>query len=78
MLEITVYSRPDCQPCKAVARKLDQLGATYRKIDVTEDPAAGEYLRSLGYASTPVTVVGEHHKHGYAPEWLKWAASQVA
>lgn len=72
--EITVYSRPDCQPCKAVARKLDQLGAQYVKVDVTEDPAAAERLRSLGYTSTPVTVVGEHHKHGYAPEWLKWAA----
>ncbi|MGY1946589.1 glutaredoxin family protein [Nocardia asiatica] len=77
MAEITLYSQPGCEPCKAVARKLDQLGAPYRKVDVTQDDAALARVRGLGYNTTPVTVVGEHHKHGYAPDWLKWAAEYI-
>lgn len=75
-MQITVYSQPGCQPCLAVARKLDQLGATYSKVDVTEDEAAAERLRLLGYHGTPVTLAGEHHWQGYVPDRLIWAAQQ--
>ena len=74
MPAITVYSQPNCQPCRAVTRKLDQLGATYVTVDVTEDPEALDDIRRLGYQQTPVIVVGEHHRSGYSPDWLKWAA----
>lgn len=73
--EITVYTKPGCQPCMAVARKLDALGAPYRKVDVIEDPDALDYIHGLGYTQAPVIVAGEHHRYGYSPDWLEWAAS---
>ncbi len=76
---ITVYSRPDCQPCKATKRKLEQLGAEYTVIDVTEDPDALTLIRDLGYLQAPVIVVrdGDEETHwgGYAPDKLRWAAN---
>ncbi|MFE2994100.1 glutaredoxin domain-containing protein [Nocardia sp. NPDC059246] len=75
MPEITVYSRPNCQPCKATIRKLDALGADYRKVDVTEDDDALDYIRSLGYSQAPVVVAGETHWTGYSPDKLTKAVA---
>ncbi|MFD3594288.1 glutaredoxin domain-containing protein [Nocardia sp. NPDC058640] len=73
-----MYSRPNCQPCKATVKKLDQLGAVYTKIDVTQDPDALELIRGLGYLQAPVIVVRDGgeviHWAGYAPDKLRWVA----
>ncbi len=78
MTAITVYTRPDCQPCKATKKKLEQLGAAYTAIDVTEDDEALALIRGLGYLQAPVIVVrdGDEAVHwgGYAPDKLRWAA----
>lgn len=79
MTTITVYTRPDCQPCKATKKKLEQLGADYTVVDVTEDADALDLIRDLGYLQAPVTVVrdgdDEIHWGGYAPDKLRWAAN---
>lgn len=78
MTTITVYSRPDCQPCKATKRKLEQLGAKYTAIDVTEDPDGLALIRDLGYLQAPVVVVRDGgeviHWGGYAPDKIRWVA----
>jgi glutaredoxin-like protein NrdH len=68
---ITVYSRPDCEPCKATIRKLNQLGLPHQKIDVTEEPDALDYIRGLGYLQAPVVVAGDDHWSGYRPHRIK-------
>jgi glutaredoxin-like protein NrdH len=54
---ITVYTKPACQQCKATFRALDKAGVSYRSVDVTEDPDAHDYVKSLGYLQAPVVVV---------------------
>jgi len=68
---ITVYSQPNCQPCKATKRKLDQLGVNYRAVDVADDETALATIRGLGYQQTPVVVAGEQHWSGYRPHMLE-------
>jgi glutaredoxin-like protein NrdH len=63
--DVTLYSSPGCQPCKATARKLTQLGIEHAHIDVTQDPAALDYIRGLGYTAAPVVVAGEEHWTGF-------------
>ncbi|WP_109527250.1 MULTISPECIES: glutaredoxin family protein [Nocardia] len=63
--DVTLYSSPGCQPCKATARKLDQLGIAHARIDVTEDPDALAYIKGLGYTAAPVVVAGEDHWTGF-------------
>lgn len=75
-IDLTVYSKPNCVQCDATVRKLDQLGATYAKVDVTEDEAALEFIRGLGYSQAPVVVVGDHHWAGFSPDKLAWAAGE--
>ena len=49
MNQITVYTKPACVQCNAVFRALDKAGIEYRKVDISTDPEAREYVMALGY-----------------------------
>lgn len=44
---------------------LSQKGVAYTERNVSNDPEAKADLRSLGFAATPVTVIGEEKIIGY-------------
>lgn len=68
---ISLFVKPNCPPCKATKRELDKRGIDYQTFDVTEDPAAVERVKSLGYSSAPVVLVNENwHWTGYRPTEL--------
>lgn len=72
---ITVYSQPGCQPCNATKRALDRAGLDFREVDVTASPESLSYVKSLGYAATPVVVVerGDSVEYwsGYRPDLIR-------
>lgn len=68
---IIVYSQPACQQCIATAKFLDKLNVKYDYVDVTEEPEAYAYVRSLGYRSVPVVRNGDEHWQGFRPDLLK-------
>lgn len=68
---ITVYSKPACMQCQAIKRYLDKEGLKYVAIDVTQDPEALAYVKSLGYESAPVTVTADAHWYGFSPDRIK-------
>lgn len=70
-MDITVYTKPDCQQCGATCRALDKRGLDYAVVDVTEDPAAREYVTGLGYLQAPVVVAGDQHWSGFRPDRVK-------
>jgi hypothetical protein len=49
MNQITVYTKPACVQCNAVFRALDNAGIEYRKVDISTDTEAREYVMALGY-----------------------------
>lgn len=55
-MKVTVYSRPKCTACDATKRLLTKLGILHTVVDVTEDPEALAYVKSLGYLGAPVVV----------------------
>lgn len=66
MTSITVYSKPNCQACRATYRKLNQLGLAYEHVDITEDAEAMEYVMTLGHKEAPIVVLGDGtHWGGY-------------
>lgn len=70
-MTITVYTKPGCQPCKAVKRWLDKRGIMHRTVDVTESPDDLAAIKALGYEGVPVTIVSgrepetDLHWHGF-------------
>lgn len=59
---VTVYTQPACMPCRFTKKRLTERGIEFREIDLTTDPDAMNYVKSLGYSSAPVVVTpsGEH------------------
>jgi glutaredoxin-like protein NrdH len=70
-MTVVVYSKPGCPPCDATCRQLEKCGIGFEKIDVTSEPAAAEMVKRLGYAATPVVVVGDEHWTGFRPDRIK-------
>jgi len=54
---ITVYTKPNCQPCRATKRWLDNRSVDYQTVDVTTSPADLAAIKSLGYEGVPVVIV---------------------
>lgn len=54
-LNVTVYSKPRCQQCTAVKRKLRDSGVPFKEDDATETGNA-EAIKALGYMQAPVTI----------------------
>ena len=77
-MTITVYSKPNCVQCTATYRALDKQGVTYSTVDVSADPEALDYVRSLGHAQAPVVVAGDMNWAGFRPDLIKKAAEQLA
>lgn len=67
-MSITVYSKPACVQCTATYRALDRLGVAYEIVDVSQDDAALEKVRGLGYQQVPVVIAGEDHWSGFRPD----------
>ena len=73
-MNIAVYTKDDCQPCRATKRMLDQLGLEYTEYQASEHM---DVLAPLGYTSAPVVVVTDEdgamvkHWAGFSPDKLK-------
>ena len=77
-MTVTVYTKPSCVQCNATYRALDAKGIDYEVHDLTEDPAALERMKSLGYLQAPVVVVDEEHWSGFRPDKIDELAARLA
>ena len=77
-MAITVYTKPSCVQCNATYRALDSKGIEYEVLDLSEDPAALERVKSLGYLQAPVVVTDEDHWSGFRPDKIDELASRLA
>lgn len=81
--KVTVYGKPNCNPCFGTTRKLDLVGVPFKYVDVTEDEEALAFVKDLGYTGSPV-VVAEYpdssvtHWTGYREDKIKGYARTVA
>lgn len=77
-MSITVYSKPMCVQCDATKRALNKQDLVYEEVDLTEDPNALEFVKSLGYVQAPVVMAGDQHWAGYRPDRIKKIAKEAA
>lgn len=76
-MSITVYTKPECDPCNATKTLLDRKNVSYRTVDVTEDPDAYRFITDeLGYRQTPVVYVDQdNHWSGFRIDALNKLAA---
>lgn len=55
---VTVYSKPNCFPCRKTKEQLALRGVDFTEVDVTADPAAFRYVtETLKHQQVPVVVI---------------------
>lgn len=77
-MAITVYTKPSCVQCTATYRALDSKGIEYNILDLSQDEAALETVKELGYLQAPVVVTDEEHWSGFRPDKISELAGRLA
>lgn len=54
MSQVTVFTQPNCAPCKRVKDWFSNKGVDFVERDVTQDAGAMADFRALGFQGTPV------------------------
>ena len=67
---VTVYSLPSCVQCESTKKYLTRNGVEFNVIDLSEDAAAMDMIKDLGYQAAPVVVAGDAHWSGFRPDLL--------
>lgn len=77
-LSSLLFTKPSCVQCNATYRALDAKGIEYDVVDLSEDAAALEQVKSLGYLQAPVIVTDEDHWSGFRPDKIDELAKRLA
>lgn len=56
---LTVYSKPSCAFCDRAKAWLDKNNIPYNAVDITQDTAAMDFIRSAGHKTVPQIYLGE-------------------
>ena len=54
---------------------MDRNELEYAVIDMSQDEAALELVKSLGYAAAPVVIAGDTHWSGFRPDKISEIAA---
>jgi glutaredoxin-like protein NrdH len=71
---VTVYTLPACVQCESTKKYLTNKDVSFEVIDLSEDAAAMEMVKSLGYQAAPVVIAGDEHWSGFRPDKLSTLA----
>lgn len=76
-MAVTVYTKPSCVQCTATYRALDSKGIEYEVHDLSEDAAALQAVKELGYLQAPVVVTDDEHWSGFRPDKIAELAGRL-
>lgn len=77
-MSVTVYTKPSCVQCNATYRALDAKGIEYEILDVSQNEAALEQVKALGYMQAPVVITDEDHWSGFRPDKIDELAARLS
>lgn len=77
-MTINVYTKPGCVQCNATFRAMDAKGIQYNVHDLSEDAAALEQVKALGYLQAPVVITDEDHWGGFRPDKISELVAERA
>ena len=56
-MNVTLYTQPQCGPCRATKHALEIRGVPFTAVNVMENAASLEKLKGLDYLTVPVVIV---------------------
>ena len=56
-MNVTLYTQPQCGPCRATKHALESRGVPFTAVNVMESAANLEKIKGLDYLTVPVVIV---------------------
>ena len=56
MVDVVVYTTPNCPQCMSTKRLMDKKGIEYRVVDLTTEPEKLEEFRAQGFTQAPIVT----------------------
>lgn len=75
---VQLFTKPNCQPCKATKRVLNSKGVPYEEIDMSTNEDAREMVKRMGFMQAPVIITDDDSWSGFNPAKLGALASVSA
>lgn len=72
---VTVYTLPSCVQCESTKKYLTNKNVAFEVVDLSEDSAAMDMVKALGYQAAPVVIAGDDHWSGFRPDQLALLAN---
>lgn len=72
---VKLYTKMNCQPCKATKRFLDKNSIPYVEESL-ENPAIIEEMKKMGHTQAPIVIASNSQWSGYNPNKLKELVTQ--
>lgn len=69
-MSVTVYTLPSCVQCDSTKRYLARNNVEFKTVDLSQDDAAMNMVKALGYTAAPVVVAGDQHWSGFRMDLL--------
>ncbi len=67
---ITLYTKNNCQQCRATSRHLEGAGLDFQSVNLDTNPKAVDLVKAMGYSQAPVVVTDTDHWSGFRPDKL--------
>jgi glutaredoxin-like protein NrdH len=78
MVDVVVYTTPNCPQCMTTKRMMDKNGIEYRVVDLTENPDKLEQFKSEGHTSAPIVTTDIKTWSGFRFEKIESLAKYLA
>ena len=65
MKQVVIYTGEGCTHCHSAKDYFKQKGIDFIEFNITEDPAAGKFLRSKKVMSIPYIIIGDVEMIGF-------------
>lgn len=79
-MEVTVFTTgPGCHLCLVTKTHLKKRGVVFEEVRIDQNPDLADRLRTLGYLTAPVVLVGEDDVwQGYSGDSIDALAKDLA
>jgi glutaredoxin-like protein NrdH len=78
MVDVVVYTTPNCPQCLTTKRMMDKNGILYRVVDLVEHPEKLEQFKADGHLSAPIVTTDIKVWSGFRFEKIESLAKYLA
>jgi len=78
MVDVVVYTTPNCPQCMTTKRMMDKKGIEYRVVDLAENPDKLEEFKEQGFTQAPIVTTDIKTWSGFRFDKIESLANYIS